>query len=171
MNRNGDPPVDYLCDCSDTSLRYFEMSKLEHVANLRRELTVLLDEMMQESALALLARWMIEKRALPGGGSRNGSVAKSVQPCSPRSLLRDFVSGALLVPGMRAGSNGQAAKSNGDGPASGNVPAEQNAGHGPAGNSRAQGAGQRAAPRCERPVERRRARAARSGVRPHQETC
>jgi hypothetical protein len=63
MTHPAEPPVEYLRNCSDTSLRYFEMSKLEHVANLRRELGVLLEQMMEESALALLARWMLEKRS------------------------------------------------------------------------------------------------------------
>ena len=57
------PPVDYLRDCSDNSLRYYEVSKLEHVANLRRELRALWEEMLEETALAHLARWMIENRA------------------------------------------------------------------------------------------------------------
>jgi hypothetical protein len=58
-----EPPIQYLRECSDNSLRHFEVVKLEHVANLRRELRALWDEMLEESALALLARWMIEHRA------------------------------------------------------------------------------------------------------------
>lgn len=63
MGTGLEPPVRYLRDCSDTSLRLFEVSKLEHVANLRRELRALWEEMLEESALAQLARWMIENRA------------------------------------------------------------------------------------------------------------
>jgi hypothetical protein len=58
-----EPPIQYLRECSDNSLRHFEVVKLEHVANLRRELRVLWDEMLEESSLALLARWMLEHRS------------------------------------------------------------------------------------------------------------
>ena len=57
------PPVQYLRECSDNSLRQFEVIKLEHVANLHRELRAGWEEMLEESALALLARWMIDNRA------------------------------------------------------------------------------------------------------------
>jgi len=110
MSRLGEPPEEYLRQCSSTSLRYFEMSKLEHVANLRRELSVLLEEMMEESALALFARWMLEKRSLPAGSSRNGQESKAAESRRARSLLADFMRCASLAAGTRApgdGSNGR----------------------------------------------------------------
>ena len=68
------------------------MSKLEHVANLRRELAVLMDEMMEESALALFARWMLERRSIavaaPGSA---GHAAKSGAAKPARSLLAEFL--------------------------------------------------------------------------------
>jgi hypothetical protein len=57
------PPIEYLRECSDGSLRYFEVAKLEHVANLHRELRALWEQILEESAEALLARWMIDNRA------------------------------------------------------------------------------------------------------------
>ena len=57
------PPVQYLRECSDSSLRHFEVIKLEHVANLHRELRAGWEQVVEESALALLARWMIDNRA------------------------------------------------------------------------------------------------------------
>ena len=63
MSATFEPPMQYLRDCSDSSLRHYEVVKLEHVANLRRELRVLWDEMLEESSLALMARWMIEHRS------------------------------------------------------------------------------------------------------------
>jgi len=116
MTRLGNPPEDYLRECSSTSLRYFEMSKLEHVANLRRELSVLLDEMMEESALALFARWMLEKRAGPAGSSirggpgTNGNEAKSGVSRHARRLLEDFVSASARAHASSLhaeGSNGK----------------------------------------------------------------
>ena len=63
MSTTFEPRMEYLRECSDGSLRHYEVVKLEHVANLRRELRVLWDEMLEESSLALMARWMIEHRS------------------------------------------------------------------------------------------------------------
>lgn len=168
MTRLGAPPEDYLRECSNTSLRYFEMSKLEHVANLRRELTVLLDEMMEESALALFARWMLEKRSLPAGTSRNGSDPKSAESTRARSLLTDFITGALLPPGPRPRANGQGGKLHAEDQAAGEIDAvaglEYRNGEGP---PRKHGLAPRAAARSDRQMERRRARAARDCDRAH----
>jgi hypothetical protein len=104
MNPIADPPVEYLRNCSETSLRYFEMSKLEHVANLRRELGVLLDEMMEESALALLARWMIDKRAGAPSKSELSGSEKNRASRKARNLLADFITFAgLAAPPSPAG--------------------------------------------------------------------
>jgi len=91
MTRPAGPPVEYLRQCSSTSLRYFEISKLEHVANLRRELTVLLEEMTEESALALFARWMIDKRCEPPEAAAGGRATKAGAARRARRLLADFV--------------------------------------------------------------------------------
>lgn len=63
MSATFEPPMQYLRECSDNSLRHYEVVKLEHVANLRRELRVLWEEMLEESSLALLSRWMLEHRS------------------------------------------------------------------------------------------------------------
>lgn len=106
MTRLGGPPEQYLRECSNTSLRYFEMSKLEHVANLRRELSVLLEEMMQESALALFARWMLEKRSVPGGSPGNGSATKMAESRGARSLMEEFIKEANPAAGFSATAHG-----------------------------------------------------------------
>ena len=114
MARLGEPPVDYLRECSSTSLRYFEMSKLEHVANLRRELSVLLEEMMEESALALFARWMIEKRTAPGtsaGPRGSGNEEKTRVSRRARRLLADFVSASARSLEAQSASEGPGQKS------------------------------------------------------------
>ena len=166
MTRFGEPPVDYLRECSSTSLRYFEMSKLEHVANLRRELSVLMDEMMEESALALFARWMLEKRSLPTGPSRNGNDSKSPESRRARSLLAEFIKNARppicsrgygsALAGRPREDDGEAAEResaagadcrDGDGHAKEHMPP------------------QRGSARPERRIERRGSRASRAGSR------
>jgi len=97
------------------------MSKLEHVANLRRELAVLLEEMMEESALALFARWMLEKRTDRAGGAgsgANGSEEKARVSRRAQGLLADFVSESARANGSApplGGSNGKCRLGEGEG--------------------------------------------------------
>jgi len=58
------PPWDYLHEASMPSLESFELSRLNHAANLRREIVALLDQWIEETAQALLARWVREDRKL-----------------------------------------------------------------------------------------------------------
>jgi len=54
------PPIDYLQNASRSSLESFELARLNHAANLRREIAVLMDQWLEETAEAMLARWMLE---------------------------------------------------------------------------------------------------------------
>ena len=54
------PPLDYLRAASRASLQSFELARLNHAANLRREIAVLIDQWIQESSEATLARWMLD---------------------------------------------------------------------------------------------------------------
>ncbi len=97
MSRFARPPVEYLRQCSSTSLRYFEMSKLEHAANLRRELAVLLDEMMEETALALLARWMPERRERRSADPAPPGDARGRSPRSSQEQLAGWLANTRQV--------------------------------------------------------------------------
>jgi hypothetical protein len=57
------PPVEYLRTASHSSLQSFELAKLNHAANLRREIAVLIDQWLQETAEAMLARYMIDHQS------------------------------------------------------------------------------------------------------------
>ena len=59
-----DPPLDYLHSASVSSLESYELSRLNHAANLRREIAALLDQWIEETVHARLARWVLEDRAL-----------------------------------------------------------------------------------------------------------
>ena len=54
------PPVDYLRSASRTSLQSFELARLNHAANLRREIAALVDQWLEETAEAMVARWMLD---------------------------------------------------------------------------------------------------------------
>ena len=45
--------------------RSFELSRLNNAANLRREITALLDQWIEDNSQALLARWVRDRRSLP----------------------------------------------------------------------------------------------------------
>ncbi len=62
--RRSEPPMDYLHSASTSSLESYELSRLNHAANLRREITALVDQWIEETVHAQLARWVLEDRAL-----------------------------------------------------------------------------------------------------------
>src|ERR1700692_3994803 len=52
------PPLDYLRAASRASLQSFELARLNHAANLRREIAALIDQWIQETSAAPLVRWL-----------------------------------------------------------------------------------------------------------------
>jgi hypothetical protein len=50
---------------SRNSLQSYELTRLSHAANLRKEIGTLLDQWMDENAAAIVARWLIEQRERP----------------------------------------------------------------------------------------------------------
>lgn len=60
--RTTQPPWEFLLTASRNSLQSFELSRLAHAANLRKEIAALLDQWMEENAAAMLARWLMEQR-------------------------------------------------------------------------------------------------------------
>jgi hypothetical protein len=63
--RRPDPPLEYLRSASVSSLESYELSRLNHAANLRREIAALLDQWIEETVHAQMARWVLEGRVLP----------------------------------------------------------------------------------------------------------
>jgi hypothetical protein len=59
------PPWEFLLSASRTSLQSYELSRLSHAANLRKEIGALLDQWLEENACAMLARWLMEQREHP----------------------------------------------------------------------------------------------------------
>jgi hypothetical protein len=58
------PPWNFLNQASEASLESFELSRLNHAANLRKEIAALLEQWIEETAQAALARWLREDRKL-----------------------------------------------------------------------------------------------------------
>ncbi len=80
------PPLDYLQAASRASLQSYELIHLNHAANLRQEIAALIDQWIQETSEAMLARWMLDHH-------------KSLQssPMLAPELLRTFVDPAAAL--------------------------------------------------------------------------
>lgn len=95
------PPWEFLLSASRNSLQSYELSRLAHAANLRKEIGALLDQWMEENACAMLARWLIEQRDRPpratehtsGEGlfSTNGNPMPESVPSSVAHSVSDNV--------------------------------------------------------------------------------
>jgi hypothetical protein len=46
-------------------LQSYELTRLSHAANLRKEIGALLDQWLEENSSAMVARWLIEQRERP----------------------------------------------------------------------------------------------------------
>ena len=92
------PPWEFLLSASRNSLQSYELSRLGHAANLRKEVAPMLDQWVEEIAAAMLARWLMEHRerelASPGDRSSRadepGTVSDNFFPNSapPHSTSR-----------------------------------------------------------------------------------
>ena len=74
VTRRVTPPWDYLHQASSPSLESFELSRLNHAANLRKEIATLLEQWIDEMAEALLARWLREDHQLPQEPSQHRDI-------------------------------------------------------------------------------------------------
>jgi hypothetical protein len=73
------PPLDYLQAASRASLQSFELARLNHAANLRQEIAVLIDQWIQETSEAMLARWMLDHhKSLQSAPMCSTEVARSL---------------------------------------------------------------------------------------------
>jgi hypothetical protein len=89
------PPWEYLHAASASSLESYEMSRLNHAANLRREVTALIEQWIEDNAQALLARWVRQDRA----------VARAIPPSHEKTVQPELPFAEPLpaeIPGRRS---------------------------------------------------------------------
>ena len=55
------PPWEFLLSASRNSLQSYELSRLSHAANLRKEIAQLLDSWLEENSAAMLARLLMDQ--------------------------------------------------------------------------------------------------------------
>jgi hypothetical protein len=92
------PPLDYLEAASRASLQSFELTRLNHAANLRREIAALIDQWIQETSEAMLARWMLDHhKSLQSSPISSTEVVRTmIDPAAtlfpePQSPMADIV--------------------------------------------------------------------------------
>src|SRR5271154_7119103 len=59
------PPWEFLLTASRNSLQSYELTRLSHAANLRKEIGALMDQWLEENSSAAVARWLIAQRERP----------------------------------------------------------------------------------------------------------
>jgi hypothetical protein len=72
------PPWEFLLSASRNSLQSYELSRLSHAANLRKEIGALLDLWIEENSAAMLARWLMEQRERPQQAQANSFAGEPV---------------------------------------------------------------------------------------------
>lgn len=96
------PPLDYLKEASRASLQSFELARLNHAANLRREIGVLIDQWIKETSEAMLARWMLDQRNAPGESRLPGlDNFQTILQDIPEPLPESPTIAAEIVPAPR----------------------------------------------------------------------
>jgi hypothetical protein len=87
--RSVHPPWEYLRHASVPALQSFELSRLNHAADLRKEIDTLLDQWLDETAAALLARFLIDEADVPDENVR-GRSRRAISLASGSTSQRCF---------------------------------------------------------------------------------
>ena len=83
------PPLDYLQAASRSSLQSFELTRLNHAANLRQEIAALIDQWVQETSEAMLARWMLDHHKAPQPSTMSAADPSRTLSEAPTTLFAE----------------------------------------------------------------------------------
>ncbi len=97
-NYRTQPPWEFLLTASRNTLQSYELSRLAHAANLRKEITSLLDQWLEENSNATLARWLIEQRERSVLGPAAESPAPEPAPSNGHSVSDNFLADRIVPP-------------------------------------------------------------------------
>ena len=97
------PPWEFLLSASRNSLQSYELSRLGHAANLRKEIGALLDLWMEENSSAMLARWLMEQREHPQPIQQDVSGGESL-PKNGHSASDNLFTDRAVTPPANRGS-------------------------------------------------------------------
>ena len=90
------PPWEFLLSASRNSLQSYELSRLSHASNLRKEIAALVDQWVEENSSAMLARWLMEHREREVTMAEMPEAARQAPHASATAsdnFLSDFVAG------------------------------------------------------------------------------
>ena len=92
------PPWEFLLSASRNSLQSYELSRLSHASNLRKEIAALVDQWVEENSSAMLARWLMENRERTAVETTEAATetlppAAAAPPTASDNFLRDFSAG------------------------------------------------------------------------------
>jgi hypothetical protein len=96
------PPWEFLLSASRNSLQSYELSRLSHAANLRKEIGALLDLWMEENSAAMLARWLMEQRERPQQVQEDALAAEPL-PKNGRTASDNFFPDRSVAPPANRG--------------------------------------------------------------------
>jgi len=98
------PPWEFLLTASRNTLQSYELSRLGHAANLRKEISSLLDQWLDENANAMVARWLIEQRERTVLASQaqqaTDAVASDPAPANGHSVSDNLLADRLARPNV-----------------------------------------------------------------------
>jgi hypothetical protein len=104
LNYRTQPPWEFLLSASRNSLQSYELSRLSHAANLRKEITQLLDSWLEENSAAMLARWLMQQREAPVC-SEQSAPERSEDPLAAVASERSSAPGARAKDARAASDN------------------------------------------------------------------
>jgi len=96
------PPWDFLLSASRNSLQSYELTRLSHAANLRKEIGTLLDQWLDENACAMLARWLLEQRERSSARAAD-DLSPSASQSGAHSVSDNFLTDQALPPPVPSG--------------------------------------------------------------------
>src|SRR5258708_21102908 len=96
------PPWEFLLSASRNSLQSYELSRLNHAANLRKEIGALLDLWMEENSAAMLARWLMEQRERPQQAQEDAPAVEHL-PKNGHAVSDNFFADRSVTPPANRG--------------------------------------------------------------------
>ena len=95
-------PLEYLVTSSQSSVESFELSRLNRVSNLRKEIRQIVDEWIAAEAEARIARWILDcRRAQTDDAAPLHAPATGALPSTPPSPAAEHQEIATLFPRKR----------------------------------------------------------------------
>jgi hypothetical protein len=102
LSHKTQPPWEFLLSASRTSLQSYELSRLSHAANLRKEISALLDQWIEENSAAMLARWLMDYREREAPAAESLSCA-AARPENGQPVSDNFFADGAAAPRANRG--------------------------------------------------------------------